>query len=65
MRETRRAARPLSTVLGNGICVSMRANFILDYHESMESYLNRGEGYRKLNAKSRENSWNRHWESIW
>lgn len=32
----------------------MCVDFILDYHESMGSYLNRGEGYRKLNAKSRE-----------
>jgi len=32
----------------------MCADFILDYHESMGIYLNRGEGYRKLNTKSRE-----------
>lgn len=42
--------------MSNGVCVSMCADFILDYHESMGSYLNRGEGYRKLNAKSRKNS---------
>lgn len=54
MRETERAARVLSKIMSNGICVSMCADFILDYHESMGSYLNRGEGYRKLNAKSRE-----------